>query len=136
MELIYNVQTLICSYLNIYNLHNQKNRQNAQNLKWFIISVLINNSQFTESLKWIQIGTQFLLCRHNRKKQDIWSELPSRTLCGCSLVNWADRDQRGHGMWDCRWHVTTGQTSRHTCSRPVIRCLHSFLWLMGLRNTS
>ena len=34
------------------------------------------NSQFTESFKWVQISSSFLLCRHNRKKQDVWSKLP------------------------------------------------------------
>ena len=57
LELIYNVQIRICSYLNIHNLQKQTNFQNAHNLKWFIISVMINNSQFTESFKWVQIGT-------------------------------------------------------------------------------
>ena len=43
LELIYNVQIWICSYLNIHNLQKQTNFQNAQNLKRFIISYLGNN---------------------------------------------------------------------------------------------
>ena len=40
LELMYNVQIWICSYLNIHDLQKQTNFQNAQNLIWFIISFL------------------------------------------------------------------------------------------------
>ena len=57
VELIYYVQIWICSCLNIHNLQRKTDFQNAQNLKRFIISFLSTNSQFTESFKWVQIGT-------------------------------------------------------------------------------
>ena len=113
--------------LNIHNLHKQTNFQNAHNLKWFIISFSITNSQFTETFKWVLIGTYLLLRQHNRKKPDVWSKLPSWTLFTGRLSRLTRQCQTRVAVWDCPWHVQTGESSWYTCSRPVIECRREYI---------